>query len=131
MRGFFGILYTGFFFLLLFLTHFLWLLYVPGPTFLGVSANSFNVAAPLISLLYPKVYFVLLGLCKGWLGLYYGPGVALYFLGSFTNLDSRPIRVFNPSCLLFKSASFTSNYEQLLQFKSFLLQDPVLNGNHR
>ena len=85
------------------------MLYAPGPTILGVDIKSFKGAAPLMSLLYPNVYLIWLGLCKGWFGLYYGPGVALYFLGSLINLDSRPIRTSNLLFLLYLSASLTSN----------------------
>ena len=58
---------------------------MPGPTFFGVEINSFNGAAPLISLVNPNEYFILLGLFNGKPGLYYGPGVALYLFGSLAN----------------------------------------------
>ena len=107
----FGTLYLGLVLFLLFTPLFndLCVLYAPGPTALGVEINSFNGAAPLISLLYPNVYLILLFLCRGCPGLYCGPGVALYFRGSFTNRDSNPIRTYKGRCLLYLSASLTSN----------------------
>lgn len=52
---------------------------------LGVPVNILSGADPLTSLLYPNEYLVLLRLWSACPGLYYGPGVALYFLGSLEN----------------------------------------------
>jgi len=52
---------------------------------LGVPVNILRGADPLTSLLYPNEYLVLLRLWSACPGLYYGPGVALYFLGSLEN----------------------------------------------